>query len=156
MARRSSAASLKLTDGAALQVEVEVYRRDSRKLPGLGDPDIDWEESVYLNLILQKVKPGLSRPEGGAGVSLRSGNAFHGAGDLRRVLPAGLRGDVCRLHALRRRGHPHPQEEVSGRRAPPTPSAPPPRPFIPSAVSCRKCSHLPANTPWTAKGRSQR
>lgn len=40
----------------ALQVEVEVYRRDSKKLPGLGDPDIDWEESVYLNLILQKVR----------------------------------------------------------------------------------------------------
>lgn len=39
------------------QVEVEVYRRDSKKLPGLGDPDIDWEESVYLNLILQKVSP---------------------------------------------------------------------------------------------------
>lgn len=38
-----------------VQVEVEVYRRDSKKLPGLGDPDIDWEESVYLNLILQKV-----------------------------------------------------------------------------------------------------
>lgn len=37
------------------QVEVEVYRRDSKKLPGLGDPDIDWEESVYLNLILQNV-----------------------------------------------------------------------------------------------------
>lgn len=37
------------------QAEVEVYRRDSKKLPGLGDPDIDWEESVYLNLILQKV-----------------------------------------------------------------------------------------------------
>ncbi|XP_034719975.1 uncharacterized protein KIAA0930 homolog [Etheostoma cragini] len=36
-------------------VEVEVYRRDSKKLPGLGDPDIDWEESVYLNLILQKL-----------------------------------------------------------------------------------------------------
>ncbi|XP_035406886.1 uncharacterized protein KIAA0930 homolog isoform X7 [Cygnus atratus] len=36
------------------KVEVEVYRRDSKKLPGLGDPDIDWEESVYLNLILQK------------------------------------------------------------------------------------------------------
>lgn len=36
-------------------MEVEVYRRDSKKLPGLGDPDIDWEESVYLNLILQKV-----------------------------------------------------------------------------------------------------
>lgn len=42
------------------QVEVEVYRRDSKKLPGLGDPDIDWEESVYLNLILQKVKAGAS------------------------------------------------------------------------------------------------
>lgn len=37
-------------------VEVEVYRRDSKKLPGLGDPDIDWEESVCLNLILQKVQ----------------------------------------------------------------------------------------------------
>ncbi|CAF90664.1 unnamed protein product, partial [Tetraodon nigroviridis] len=37
------------------KVELEVYRRDSRKLPGLGDPDIDWEESVYLNLILQKL-----------------------------------------------------------------------------------------------------
>lgn len=37
------------------QVDVEVYRKDSKKLPGLGDPDIDWEESVYLNLILQKV-----------------------------------------------------------------------------------------------------
>ncbi|OCT86051.1 hypothetical protein XELAEV_18019745mg [Xenopus laevis] len=37
------------------QVEVEVYRKDSKKLPGLGDPDIDWEESVYLNLILQKL-----------------------------------------------------------------------------------------------------
>ncbi|XP_012590553.1 PREDICTED: uncharacterized protein KIAA0930 homolog [Condylura cristata] len=35
--------------------EVEVYRRDSRKLPGLGDPDVDWEESVCLNLILQKL-----------------------------------------------------------------------------------------------------
>lgn len=41
---------------AVFQVEVEVYRRDSKKLPGLGDPDIDWEESVYLNLILQKVQ----------------------------------------------------------------------------------------------------
>ncbi|CAG5926511.1 unnamed protein product [Menidia menidia] len=40
------------------QVEVEVYRRDSKKLPGLGDPDIDWEESVYLNLILQKADSG--------------------------------------------------------------------------------------------------
>ncbi|KAK5849469.1 hypothetical protein PBY51_009110 [Eleginops maclovinus] len=45
--------SADLSDGK--KVEVEVYRRDSKKLPGLGDPDIDWEESVYLNLILQKL-----------------------------------------------------------------------------------------------------
>lgn len=44
------------------QVEVEVYRRDSKKLPGLGDPDIDWEESVYLNLILQKVNTRVRSP----------------------------------------------------------------------------------------------
>ncbi len=42
-------------DWCWFQVEVEVYRRDSKKLPGLGDPDIDWEESVYLNLTLQNV-----------------------------------------------------------------------------------------------------
>ncbi|XP_029455922.1 uncharacterized protein KIAA0930 homolog isoform X3 [Rhinatrema bivittatum] len=42
------------TDGKK-HVAVEVYRKDSKKLPGLGDPDIDWEESVYLNLILQKL-----------------------------------------------------------------------------------------------------
>uniref|UniRef100_A0A663M8T8 KIAA0930 n=1 Tax=Athene cunicularia TaxID=194338 RepID=A0A663M8T8_ATHCN len=45
----------KRNPSSAEQVEVEVYRRDSKKLPGLGDPDIDWEESVYLNLILQKL-----------------------------------------------------------------------------------------------------
>ena len=27
------------------------FRRDSRKLP-IGDPDIDWEETIYLNLII--------------------------------------------------------------------------------------------------------
>ena len=26
-------------------------RRDSRKLP-IGDPDVDWEETIYLNLII--------------------------------------------------------------------------------------------------------
>ncbi len=30
---------------------VEVFRRDSRKLP-IGDPDVDWEETIYLNLII--------------------------------------------------------------------------------------------------------
>jgi len=31
--------------------DVEVFRRDSRKLP-IGDPDVDWEETIYLNLII--------------------------------------------------------------------------------------------------------
>jgi hypothetical protein len=31
--------------------EVEVFRRDSRKLP-IGDPDVDWEETIYLNLVI--------------------------------------------------------------------------------------------------------
>lgn len=39
----------------SLQTEVEVYRRVSPNLPSLGDPSIDWEETVYLNLILQQV-----------------------------------------------------------------------------------------------------
>lgn len=51
------------------EVEVEVYRRDSKKLPGLGDPDIDWEESVCLNLILQKVQ---GRGGGGQGSERRA------------------------------------------------------------------------------------
>lgn len=29
--------------------EIEVFRKDSKKLP-IGDPDVDWEETVYLNL----------------------------------------------------------------------------------------------------------
>lgn len=36
-----------------LQTEVEVYRKDSRKLP-IGDPELDWEETVYLNLIIHQ------------------------------------------------------------------------------------------------------
>lgn len=36
-----------------MQTEVEVFRKDSRKLP-IGDPDIDWEETVYLNLIIHQ------------------------------------------------------------------------------------------------------
>lgn len=34
------------------EVEVEVYWWDFKKLLGLGDFDIDWEESVCLNFIL--------------------------------------------------------------------------------------------------------
>lgn len=32
---------------------MDVFRKDSRKLP-IGDPDIDWEETVYLNLIIHQ------------------------------------------------------------------------------------------------------
>lgn len=35
------------------QTNVDVYRKDSRKLP-VGDPDVDWEETVYLNLIIHQ------------------------------------------------------------------------------------------------------
>lgn len=53
-----------------------MYRRDSKKLPGLGDPDIDWEESVCLNLILQKVPGAMGRAPGvGAGCSKAPGTA---------------------------------------------------------------------------------
>jgi len=34
---------------------VEVFRRDSRKLP-IGDPDVDWEETIYLNLIVHQLE----------------------------------------------------------------------------------------------------
>ncbi len=30
-----------------------MYRKGSSKLP-IGDPDIDWEETLYLNIIMQK------------------------------------------------------------------------------------------------------
>lgn len=42
------------TNNSAIKTEVEVYRRVSPNLPSLGDPSIDWEETVYLNLILQQ------------------------------------------------------------------------------------------------------
>ncbi|XP_039281371.1 uncharacterized protein LOC111048108 isoform X1 [Nilaparvata lugens] len=35
------------------ETEVDVYRKDSRKLP-IGDPDMDWEETVFLNLIIHQ------------------------------------------------------------------------------------------------------
>jgi len=38
-----------------LQPDVEVYRRSSPSQPSLDDCEIDWEETVYLNLILQHV-----------------------------------------------------------------------------------------------------
>ncbi|XP_005093510.1 uncharacterized protein KIAA0930 homolog isoform X2 [Aplysia californica] len=37
-----------------IQPLVEVYRRDSKRLPALDEPSIDWEETVYLNIILHQ------------------------------------------------------------------------------------------------------
>ncbi|XP_025088718.1 uncharacterized protein KIAA0930 homolog isoform X2 [Pomacea canaliculata] len=37
-----------------IQPLMEVYRRDSKHLPQLDDPNIDWEESVYLNIIMHQ------------------------------------------------------------------------------------------------------
>ncbi|XP_061662339.1 uncharacterized protein KIAA0930 homolog isoform X1 [Syngnathoides biaculeatus] len=98
------------------KVEVEVYRRDSKKLPGLGDPDIDWEESVYLNLVLQKVA--LARTDDPRRVASPA-CVRACARDVHCVRPsvrvaAGLRGDVRRVHAIGRRRHSRPQEEMSG------------------------------------------
>ncbi|XP_076175767.1 uncharacterized protein KIAA0930 homolog isoform X9 [Ptiloglossa arizonensis] len=35
------------------ETEVDVFRKDSKRLP-IGDPDIDWEETVYLNLVVHQ------------------------------------------------------------------------------------------------------
>ncbi|XP_063696777.1 uncharacterized protein LOC134827854 [Culicoides brevitarsis] len=35
------------------ETELEVFRKDSKKLP-IGDPDVDWEETVYLNLVIHQ------------------------------------------------------------------------------------------------------
>lgn len=39
-----------------MQPEIEVYRRDSKSLPALEDKTIDWEETVYMNIISHQVK----------------------------------------------------------------------------------------------------
>ena len=38
-----------------LLLRVQVFRHDSRKLP-IGDPDVDWEETIYLNLIVHQLE----------------------------------------------------------------------------------------------------
>ncbi len=43
-----------LPSGRSGNFAVEVFRRDSRKLP-IGDPDVDWEETIYLNLIVHQL-----------------------------------------------------------------------------------------------------
>ena len=39
----------------SFQPEIEVYRRDSKSLPSLEDKTIDWEETVYMNIISHQV-----------------------------------------------------------------------------------------------------
>lgn len=43
----------------SLQTEVEVFRKDSKKLP-IGDPEVDWEETVYLNLVVHQFEYALT------------------------------------------------------------------------------------------------
>lgn len=37
----------------SFQTDIDVFRKDSRKLP-IGDPEINWEETVYLNLVIHQ------------------------------------------------------------------------------------------------------
>ena len=48
--RKGECATQQFTSRRA-ESEVEVFRRDSKKLP-IGDPDVDWEETIYLNLVV--------------------------------------------------------------------------------------------------------
>lgn len=44
------------TSGMLLfQAEIEVYRKHSKKQPTFDDTSINWEETVYLNIILHQV-----------------------------------------------------------------------------------------------------
>lgn len=130
---------------------MEVYRRDSKKLPGLGDPDIDWEESVYLNLILQKVKPpvivALARRHLQACACLLTSAVLQ----LDYVVTCAVctrsdAGDIhihrkkCQVREVRRSGSAFSAGRLTRS----------------SLFSDRKCSPRPVNTPWTAKGRSPR
>ena len=38
-----------------LQTNVEVFRKDSKKLP-IGDPEIEWQDTVFLNLLIHQLE----------------------------------------------------------------------------------------------------
>jgi len=38
------------------KTELEVYRKSSQSKPSLNEQEVDWEETVYLNLIMQHVR----------------------------------------------------------------------------------------------------
>ncbi|KXJ12125.1 Uncharacterized protein KIAA0930 [Exaiptasia diaphana] len=47
---------------SSAEARIAVFRKDAKNLPSLGDPDINWEETVCLNLVLhQKVYASPSR-----------------------------------------------------------------------------------------------
>ncbi|CAC5385054.1 Uncharacterized protein KIAA0930 homolog,Uncharacterized protein KIAA0930 [Mytilus coruscus] len=55
-----------LKNKSFLKPEIEVYRKDSKLKPSLQDESVDWEETVYLNIILhqkfsQRVYPSPSK-----------------------------------------------------------------------------------------------
>lgn len=131
-----------------MQVEVEVYRRDSKKLPGLGDPDIDWEESVYLNLILQKVKPLL--PLWGGTDGAARGLLTSAVLQLDYVVTCAVctRSDAGDIHIHRKKCQVREVRRLGSASTGISPRS--------SWFSDRKCSPRPASTPWTAKGRSLR
>ncbi|VDI30450.1 Hypothetical predicted protein, partial [Mytilus galloprovincialis] len=43
-----------LKNKSFLKPEIEVYRKDSKLKPSLQDESVDWEETVYLNIILHQ------------------------------------------------------------------------------------------------------
>lgn len=51
--RRKVTKSSSRSSTPKLETEVDVFRKDSRKLP-IGDPDVNWEETVYLNMIIHE------------------------------------------------------------------------------------------------------
>ncbi|XP_032220552.1 uncharacterized protein KIAA0930 homolog isoform X2 [Nematostella vectensis] len=51
---KSAAPSKRGKDSSKSEAQILVFRKDTKNLPSLGDPDIDWEETVYLNLILHQ------------------------------------------------------------------------------------------------------
>ncbi|XP_023213910.1 uncharacterized protein KIAA0930 homolog [Centruroides sculpturatus] len=53
--RRSEGEKIRKKYPDRVPLLIEVFRKDSKKLP-IGDGDIDWEETVYLNLILQQLE----------------------------------------------------------------------------------------------------
>eukprot|EP00058_Branchiostoma_floridae_P023063 XP_002608553.1 hypothetical protein BRAFLDRAFT_128829 [Branchiostoma floridae] len=81
--------------------EVDVYRRDSKRLPSPGDPSIDWEETVYLNLILQQESRGHGRNSNGA-----MSHSLSQPTDMKKSTSLNERADFDRIQGKDRRQGP--------------------------------------------------